>query len=55
MFSKLVDGISREKSKIAFYSNVSVNEVAFPCYILCNVFGSILDVFSAITQTHEWQ
>ena len=51
MFSKLVDGTSREKSKTALYSNVSVDEVAFVCYILCGVFGSILDVFSAITRT----
>ena len=29
IFSKLVDAISREKAKIAFYSNVSVDEVAF--------------------------
>ena len=58
MFSKLVDGISREKSEIAFYSNVSVDEVAFLCYILRilrDVFSLILDVFSAVTRTHKWQ
>ena len=34
-------------------SNVSVDEVAFLCYILWDVFGSILDVFTAITRTNE--
>ena len=37
-----------QKSKIVFYGNVFVDEVAFLCYILRDVFGSILDFFSAI-------
>ena len=33
---------------------IHVDEVAFLCYILSDVFGSVLDVLSTITRTYEW-